>query len=102
MTIKTPSVLSRSRKRVPRAGRWLLADAKARFSELVRQVKSEGAQIVTVNGRDEVVVVEASEFRRLMGEPTGRALVDAFAASPHRELDLEPPRGPMPVRAVRL
>jgi prevent-host-death family protein len=84
------------------AGRWLLADAKARFSELVRRVKSEGAQIVTVNGRDEVVIVEAGEFRRLKGEPTGRALVEAFAQSPHRDIELEPRGGPMPVRDVHL
>jgi prevent-host-death family protein len=63
-----------SHKRPARAGRWLLADAKARFCELVRCAKSEGAQIVTVDGRDEVVVVEAAEFRRLNGEPTGRSL----------------------------
>jgi antitoxin (DNA-binding transcriptional repressor) of toxin-antitoxin stability system len=35
-------------------GYWLLQDAKARFSELVRRVRSEGPQHVTVHGRDEV------------------------------------------------
>ena len=100
MTIKSrpPKSADPSRKRPARAGRWLLADAKARFSELVRRVKSEGAQIVTVNGRDEVVVVEAAEFRRLKGEPTGRSLVEALAQSPHRDIEFEPGRGPMPVR----
>ncbi|MGZ9115857.1 MAG: type II toxin-antitoxin system Phd/YefM family antitoxin, partial [Methylocystis sp.] len=46
-------------------GRWVLQDAKARFSELVRRVRSEGPQHVTVHGRDAVVVVSAEEFRRL-------------------------------------
>lgn len=85
-----------------RAGRWLLQDAKARFSELVRRVRSEGPQHVTVHGRDEVVVIAAEEFRRLKGERTGVALVEAMQASPHREIDIEPARAPMPVRDVAL
>ena len=83
-------------------GHWALQDAKARFSELVRRVHSEGPQHVTVHGRDEVVVVAAEEFRRLQGERTGRALVDALQASPHRDIDIEPPREPLPVRDVSL
>ena len=85
-----------------RPGHWALQDAKARFSELVRRVHSEGPQHVTVHGRDEVVVVAAEEFRRLQGERTGRALVDALQASPHRDIEIEPPRGPLPVRDVSL
>lgn len=84
------------------AGRWPLQDAKARFSELVRRVRSEGPQHVTVHGRDEVVVVTAEEFRRLQGSQTGQALIDALQASPHRDIDLTPPRGAMPVRDVPL
>jgi hypothetical protein len=57
---------------------------------------------VTVHGRDEVVVVAADEFRRLKGERTGRALVDALQASPYRDVDIEPRRGRMPVRDVDL
>ena len=48
-----------------RRGYWFLQDAKARFSELVRKVRSEGPQHVTVHGRDEVVIIAAEEFRRL-------------------------------------
>jgi prevent-host-death family protein len=83
-------------------GSWLLQDAKARFSELVRRVHSEGPQHVTVHGRDEVVVVSAEEFRRLKGERTGEALIAALQASPYRDIDIEPRRGPMPVRGVEL
>lgn len=83
-------------------GRWLLQDAKARFSELVRRVKTEGPQLVTVHGRLEVVVVSAEEYRRLKGEVSGQALIDALQASPHRDLDIEPARSPAPVRAVDL
>ena len=90
----------RPRASNPRSGHWLLQDAKARFSELVRRVRSEGPQHVTVHGRDEVVVITAEEFRRLKGQVTGRALIAAMQASPHREIDIEPKRGPLPVREV--
>ncbi|HKN29717.1 MAG TPA: type II toxin-antitoxin system Phd/YefM family antitoxin [Roseiarcus sp.] len=83
-------------------GRWLLQDAKARFSELVRRVRSEGPQHVTVHGRDEVVVVSAEEFHRLKGDRTGAALIEALQASPYRDIDIEPQRAPMPVRGVNL
>jgi hypothetical protein len=65
-------------------------------------VRSEGPQHVTVHGRDEVVVVAAEEFRRLKGNRTGQALIDAMQASPHRDIDIEPPRAPMPVREASL
>jgi prevent-host-death family protein len=86
----------------PQSDRWLLQDAKARFSELVRRVRSEGPQHVTVHGRDAVVVISAEEFRRLKGDLTGEALIAAMQASPYRDIDIEPSRAPMPVRAVAL
>lgn len=95
---KTPS----KRPALP-PGHWLLQDAKARFSELVRRVRSEGPQHVTVHGRDEVVVVAAEEFRRLQGDRTGRALVAVLQASPHRDIELLIPASKaMPVRDVQL
>jgi prevent-host-death family protein len=96
----SPPASSRGRHR----GRpyWLLQDAKARFSELVRRVHSEGPQHVTVHGRDEVVVISAAEFERLKGERKGDALIAALQASPHRDIDLAPERQPMPVRPFEL
>jgi prevent-host-death family protein len=85
-----------------RPGHWLLQDAKARFSELVRKVRSEGPQHVTVHGRDEVVVIAAEEFRRLKGDLTGKALIEAIQASPHRKIEIEPERASLPVRDVML
>jgi prevent-host-death family protein len=87
---------------MPRGGRWRLQDAKARFSELVRRVRSEGPQRVTVHGRDEVVVIAAEEFARLKGEGTGKLLIAALQAAPLGDLDVEPARAPMPVRDVSL
>ena len=96
----SPKPVKPRRRARPKSGRWLLQDAKARFSELVRRVRSEGPQRVTVHGRDEVVVISAEEFRRLKGDPTGAILIAAMQASPHRDIDLEPKRTPMPVREV--
>jgi prevent-host-death family protein len=98
--------MTRSLKRnsTPRPpGHWLLQDAKARFSELVRRVRSEGAQHVTVHGRDAVVVLSAEEFHRLKGNRSGADLIEALQASPYREeIEIEPQRGLMPVRDARL
>jgi len=93
---------SRRRPRDRRPGRWPLQDAKARFSELVRRVRTEGPQHVTVHGRDEVVVIAAEEFRRLKDDLTGEALLAVMQASPYPEIDIEPRRSRMAVRDVAL
>ena len=105
MTRSTKPALSAkppSRSREAKSKSWQLQDAKARFSELVRRVKSEGPQHVTVHGKEEVVVIAADEFRRLIGERTGKALIAVLQASPHRHLDIEPTRTRLPVRDLAL
>jgi prevent-host-death family protein len=97
--VKTPSK-PRRLSRAEKSGQWVLQDAKARFSELVRRVRIDGPQRVTVHGRDEVVVISAEEFRRLKGDLTGEALIAAMQASPDSEFDLMPARTPMPVRKI--
>ena len=97
-----PSPGSKAKASKSRAGYWPLQDAKARFSELVRLVRSEGPQHITVHGRDEVVVVAAEEYSRLKGNHSGQALIDALQASRHRDIGIEPERNPMPVREVDL
>jgi prevent-host-death family protein len=94
--------MARERKIQPSVDRWPLNAAKARFSELIRRVKNDGPQHVTVHGRDEVVVVSAAEFRRMKGALTGGALVEALQASPYREIEIEPERIRSPVRGVAL
>jgi prevent-host-death family protein len=60
--------------------RWQLQDAKNRLSELVRKAREEGPQMITLRGRDAVVVVSANEFGKL-SRPRG-GLVDFFRKSP--------------------
>lgn len=91
---------NRAARRTP--GSWALQDAKSRFSEVVRRAKTDGPQLVTVHGRDEVVVIAADEFRRLKGEPTGRALIDVLRGSPLGDVDLERNTIRSPVRRVQL
>ena len=69
--------------------RWQLQDAKNRLSELVRKAREEGPQVITLRGRDAVVVVSANEFGKL-SRPRG-SLVDFFRKSPLTgvELDLD-------------
>jgi prevent-host-death family protein len=68
--------------------KWQLQDAKNRFSELVRKAREEGPQVITLHGRDAVVVVSANEYGKL-SRPRG-SLVDFFRKSPlmGAELDL--------------
>jgi hypothetical protein len=68
---------------------------------LVRRVRSDGPQHVTVRGHDEVVVA-AEEFCRLKGDRTGAALIAALQESSYREIDIEPRRERLPVRDVKL
>jgi prevent-host-death family protein len=90
------------RRRAARPGSWPLRDAKARLSEVVRLAEGEGPQYVTMHGRDAAVIVSPEEFRRLKGARTGADLVAAMRASPHRDVQIAPPRGRMPVRSVKL
>ena len=80
--------------------RWHLRDAKAQFNEIVRRAQCIGPQYVSVGGEDGVVIVSEKEYRRLSGNPTGRALVEAFLASPHRAVGIAPKRVRLPVRKL--
>ncbi|HVT44919.1 MAG TPA: type II toxin-antitoxin system prevent-host-death family antitoxin [Thermoanaerobaculia bacterium] len=74
----------------------------ARFSEVVRRAKTEGPQRITVHGREEVVVVSVEEYRRVKGQPTGRALVKMMQDSPLREVSIDRLRTRARVRGVEL
>ncbi len=72
---------------------WTVAEAKAKFSEMINKAMSEGPQTVTRNGSTAVVIVSAEEWQR----KTKRVgtLADFFAASPLRGsgLKLRRPKG---------
>jgi prevent-host-death family protein len=66
--------------------KWSIAEAKAKFSEVVGLAQSHGPQIVTRNGRTAVVIVAAEEWER-KSKRSG-SLAEFFAASPLRESQL--------------
>jgi prevent-host-death family protein len=69
---------------------WTVAEAKAKFSEIIERAKSEGPQTITKNGRTAAVVVGPEEWTR----KTHRIgnLAEFFAASPLRGSGLKIPR----------
>jgi len=49
---------------------WQLQEAKSRFSEVVDMALKEGPQFVTRRGQDAVVILAASDYRRMSGTPS--------------------------------
>jgi len=47
-----------------KSGTWTVAEAKAKFSELIERARSRGPQTITRNGHTAVVVVSAEEWSR--------------------------------------
>jgi len=80
---------------------WQLQEAKARFSELVRQAEGGEAQVVTRHGAPRVVVLDVATYERLT--TAGRSLVDALLAAPRMESNEWPvERDPSPARPIDL
>jgi prevent-host-death family protein len=78
---------------------WQLQEAKSRFSEVVDLTLKEGPQLVTRRGEEAVVILAASDYRRLTGDvpllmdcllhaPRGDALVIDRSAERVRAVDL--------------
>jgi prevent-host-death family protein len=67
---------------------WKLETAKARLSELLRQAREDGPQIITVRGAETAVVLSADDFRRLANAPADGSWVDRFRAGFTGEIDL--------------
>lgn len=54
---------------------WQLQEATSRFSELVDRAFAEGPQLVT-RGAEAVVVISATEYRRLLAGPSLLAVLN--------------------------
>lgn len=61
---------------------WTVAEAKAKFSEVVDKARTDGPQTITKNGRAAVVVVSAEEWERKAKRPGN--LAEFFAELPLR------------------
>lgn len=65
-----------------RTPNWTMAEAKAKFSEVIERAITECPQIISSGGRPAVVVVGAEEWQRKARRPG--TLAEFFAASPLR------------------
>ena len=61
---------------------WTVAEAKAKFSELIEKAKSQGPQKITKHGRTAAVVVAAEQWEK-KAERKG-SLADFLSSSPLR------------------
>jgi prevent-host-death family protein len=66
---------------------WTLANAKARFSELVERASREGPQTITRNGKPTAMLVSYEEWERKISRKG--TLVEFLLASPLRGADLD-------------
>jgi prevent-host-death family protein len=81
-------------------GTWTVAEAKAKFSEVIEKARTSGPQTITKNGRTAVVVVSAEEWERKTRRPGN--LAEFLAESPLRGSGLEAPRTKDGPRKVEL
>jgi prevent-host-death family protein len=79
---------------------WTVAEAKAKFSEMVEKARVSGPQTVTKNGRAAVVVVSAEEWERKTHRRGNLAAF--FAESPLRGSGLKVARQKQGLHAIEL
>lgn len=64
---------------------WAVAEAKAKFSEVVEQAQKKGPQQITKNGRPVAVVISMDEWTSEFGTKKPKeSLADFFLNSPLR------------------
>lgn len=93
---------SRANQKIP-GQPWQLQTAKAQFSELFRRARTEGPQVVTRQGKEQVVVIPAEQYAQLtkrIRQP--KSLVKFFAESPLTTVTLDLSRDRDPGREIKL
>ena len=79
---------------------WQVQEAKARFSELMRDAAKDGPQTITIRGRRAAVVLSADDYDRLKRPKP--SLVEFLRASPLAGVELDIERDRSPPRDVTL
>lgn len=79
---------------------WTVAEAKAKFSEVIDKAESDGPQTITRNGRTTAVIVAAKEWEKKTKRKG--TLADFFASSPLRGSGVQIKRVRGRVRKVEL
>ena len=83
-----------------RQATWTVAEAKAKFSELLERAKAEGPQKITKHGRMTAVIVAAEQWEKKVGRKQN--LAEFLMASPLRGSGLKLKRLPLRLRRVAL
>ena len=79
---------------------WTVAEAKAKFSEVIDKAKSEGPQKITKHGRTTAVIVAAEDWERKANRKGN--LAEFLAASPLRGSGMRLRRLPVRLRKIEL
>jgi antitoxin Phd len=67
---------------------WQLQEAKNKFSQVVREAQEHGPQVITVHGKEAVVVLSSEEYERLSRVHRG-TLLEFMQSSPWAKTDLD-------------
>lgn len=81
---------------------WTVAQAKARFSEVINKARHEGPQSITRNGKRAVVIVDAALWEQSQKRERQGSFADFLMASPLRGSGLDVPRLPGGIREADL
>jgi antitoxin Phd len=69
---------------------WQIQSAKARFSELFRQARTQGPQRITRQGKEGVIMISAEHYDQLVGKShQPQSLVQFFRESPLVGVELD-------------
>jgi prevent-host-death family protein len=79
---------------------WTVAEAKAKFSELLHRAQSEGPQRITRHGRTTAIVISGEEWEQRNQRKEN--LAEFLMNSPLRGSGLKVKRLPMRMRKIEL
>jgi antitoxin Phd len=93
----------RSKTRSAASATWQLQAAKAQFSEVIRRALTDGPQVITKQGKEEVVILPIEQYKKLTERSKQpQSLAQFFSESPLRGAGLDLERKPDLGRTVDL
>lgn len=69
---------------------WQLQEAKNKLSQVVKQAREVGPQVITVHGKETAVVISADDYRTLTHQK--ESLLEFFQNSPLKGVELDTAR----------
>jgi prevent-host-death family protein len=92
----------KTRTRIPRTKhrKWQVQEAKAKFSQLIKEAVSSGYQAITKNGEPVAYIVSKEEFELYL-KPQ-KSLLEVFDQCPYPNVDLDIDRNKDPIREIDL